>query len=119
MRSASSSSPAIATAPEPVVKRTIDLPVSDGAIRAFKKELESPGRMTVEPGSLAGAVLDLSPSSRSLLAGPPSSAASPTAPTSSSTALAPPRKAGSRVVTVLAVLAIAAALVALGRFLVQ
>ena len=119
MRSASSSSPAIATAPEPVVKRTIDLPVSDGAIRAFKKELESPGRMTVEPGSLAGAVLDLSPSSRSPLAAPPSSAASPTAPTSSSTALAPPRKAGSRVVTVLAVLAIAAALVALGRFLVQ
>ncbi len=122
MRSASSSSPAIATAPEPAVKRAIDIPVSDGAIRAFKKELESPGRMTVEPGSLAGAVLDLSPSSRNPLAAPPSSAPSPTAPTaptSSSTALAPPRKPGSMVVTVLALLAIAAALVALGRFLVQ
>ena len=123
MRSASPSSPAISTAPTPVVKRATDIPVSDGAIRAFKKELESPGRMTVEPGSLAGAVLDLSPSSRNPLVAAPSSAASPTAPvapTSSSTALAPPpRKPASMVVTALAVLAIVAALVALGRFLVQ
>ena len=121
MRSASPSSPAISTAP--VVKRATDLPVSDGAIRAFKKELESPGRMTAEPGSLAGAVLDLSPSSRNPLAAAPSSAAStaaPVAPTSSSTALAPPpQKPASMVITAVAVLAIVAALVALGRFLVQ
>jgi serine/threonine-protein kinase len=118
MRSASSSSPAITNAPP--VKRAIDIPVSDGAIRAFKKELESPGRMSVDPGSLAGAVLDMSPSSRNPLAAPPSSAATPPAPTSSGATLAPtPRKPARVVVTVLAVLAIAAALVALGRFLVQ
>jgi len=44
-----------------------ELPVSDGAMRAFKKELEAapePGRLTLEPESLAAAIMDLVPSSR-------------------------------------------------------
>ena len=102
----------------------MDLPVSDGAIRAFKRELESSNRMTLEPGSLAGAVLDVSPSSRNPLveaaASSTPSAAAPPAPTSSSTAVAPPvRKPVSAALTALAVIAIVAALVALGRLLVQ
>jgi serine/threonine-protein kinase len=121
MKSASPSSPAITTAPG---HRGLDIPVSDGAIRAFKKELESGNRMTLEPGSLAGAVLDLSPSSRNPLVEAPASsvvsAAAPAAPTSSSTSLTPPaQKPGSKALTVVAVVAILAALVALGRFLVQ
>jgi serine/threonine-protein kinase len=118
MKSASPSSPAITTAP---AHRGFDLPVSDGAIRAFKRELESGNRTTLEPGSLAGAVLDLSPSSRNpVVEAPPSSAslATPAAPSSSGTALTPPRTS-STAVTVVAVVAILAALVALGRFLVH
>ena len=129
MRSAPPSSPAIAsaaaavaaTAAAPTSARGLDIPVSDGAIRAFKRELETGNRMTNEPGSLAGAVLDLSPSSRNPFVVPPSSSQSaPIAEASSRTALAPPpRKRASVAVTALVVLAIAAALVALGRFLVQ
>jgi len=120
MRSASASSPAITTAPAVPTHRAHDIPVSDGAIRAFKKELESGNRMTLEPGSLAGAVLDVSPSSRNPILDAGSSASAPIAPTSSSTALAPPRRRPvSAALTAVAVLAIVAALVALGRFLVQ
>jgi serine/threonine-protein kinase len=52
------------------------LPVSAGAIRAFKRELEannpvdqSGNRITHEPGSLAGSVMDVAPSSRDPLVG--------------------------------------------------
>ena len=43
------------------------LPVSDGAVRAFKKELEGNNRLTLEPGSLAGSAMDVSPSSSKAL----------------------------------------------------
>ncbi len=53
---------------EPPVTKPGALPVSDGAMRAFKKELESSGsRLTAEPGSLAGSAMDVSPSSRNLV----------------------------------------------------
>ena len=45
------------------------LPVSAGAIRAFRRELEAGNRITQEPGSLAGAVMDVAPSSRDPLVG--------------------------------------------------
>ena len=124
MRAASPASPATPAIANKPQHRGLDIPVSDGAIRAFKKELEVGNRPTLEPGSLAGAVLDLSPSSRNpILDAPPSSAAAPPAPevpTLSSAALAPSaRKPASRVLTIVAVMVIALALVALGRFLVQ
>jgi serine/threonine-protein kinase len=120
MRAASSESPAIANKP---LNRGLDLPVSDGAIRAFRKELEVGNRTTLEPGSLAGAVLDLSPSSRNLIVEAASSVPAPPAaapaPLSSSTELAPPRRKPSALLTTVVVIAIVLALVALGRFLVQ
>jgi serine/threonine-protein kinase len=103
-------------APAVTVKRKIDIPVSDGAIRAFKKELESNQRMSLEPSSLTGAVLDLSPSSRQLIE---PSAAAPAAAPSSESSLAPAPKKPQTAATIVAVIAIVAALVALGRFLVQ
>ena len=121
MRAASPSSPAIATAPAPA-HRGIDIPVSDGAIRAFKKELESGNRMTLEPGSLAGAVLDLSPSSRNPIVDAASSAPSPRrprrprAPRRSRRRRGSPLRSCSRPSPWSQSLA---ALVALGRFLVQ
>jgi eukaryotic-like serine/threonine-protein kinase len=51
----------------PAVPNVSDL-VSDGAMRAFKKDLESsPSRVTMEPGSLAGSTMDVAPSSRDSL----------------------------------------------------
>jgi eukaryotic-like serine/threonine-protein kinase len=54
--------------PSPTPPLMASLPVSDGAVRAFKKELEGAGRrLTLEPGSLAGSTMDVSPSSHSPL----------------------------------------------------
>ena len=117
MRAASQEAPAIANRP---LHRGLDIPVSDGAIRAFKKELEVNHRTSLEPGSLAGAVLDLSPSSRPIVDAA-SSAPAPAAPAppASSTVPAPPPRKRSALLTTLAVIAVVLALVALGRFLVQ
>jgi hypothetical protein len=97
-------------------------------MRAFKKELES-GRLTHEPGSLAGAAMDVSPSSRNAVAdvaAADSSSPSASEPASHAdsdahaTALvAPKRNAGAAVLTFAVVLAIVAALVALARVFVQ
>lgn len=59
-------------APIPAEQRPklIDQPVSDGAVRAFKKELESSPRITAEPGSLAGAAMDVEPTSSATVLDP-------------------------------------------------
>jgi len=101
------------------------LPVSAGAIRAFKKELEAANRITQEPGSLAGAVMDVAPSSRDPLAGVRAAAlakdSSPDASAPAGLVSAKP-KASRLLAAVLAfagAIAIVAALVALLRFFVQ
>jgi serine/threonine-protein kinase len=58
---------AAASSTQPASPARSGLPVSDGAMRAFKKELEAapdPGRLTIEPESLAAAIMDVVPSSR-------------------------------------------------------
>ncbi len=99
-----------------------EIPVSDGAIRAFKKELESsPSRLTLEPGSLAGAAMDVTPSSRNPLDPTATGRASATDEheTQPPAAAAVAPKPKSPVATVLVVLAIGAALVALARYFVH
>jgi serine/threonine protein kinase len=113
------------------------LPVSAGAIRAFKKELELGGnRITHEPGSLAGAVMDVAPSSRAPLVGSNAVAAGNAkdakeaneAGTSAAAAIVvnadqavavPRRRPLAAVLAFAAAVAIVAALVALLRFFVQ
>jgi serine/threonine protein kinase len=108
------------------------LPVSAGAIRAFKKELEAP-RITHEPGSLAGAVLDVAPSSRNPLLGAnaTTAAAEDSAPEESAAgALVPVARLGTvggpvarrpfaAVLAFVGAIAFVAALVALLRFFVR
>jgi serine/threonine protein kinase len=72
------------------------LPVSAGAIRAFRKELEA-ARITHEPGSLAGAVMDVAPSSRDPLVGASATAAA--AQDSAPDASAPDASARGSIVT--------------------
>jgi hypothetical protein len=95
------------------------LPLSDGAIRAFKRELEAPPvpRVTLEPESLAA--MDVSPASSEdtpsgiakRVAVDPSAAGGP------ATAMARRRRSGGAV-AICAALALAAALVALAAALV-
>ena len=113
------SSPPIPAAP--ALPKTIEIPVSDGAIRAFKKELES-GRVTYEPGSLAGSAMDVSPSSaKSLDAAATGRASSPDAAVEESpTPLVAPRPhpmAG--LITFAIVIAVVAALVGILRLFLQ
>jgi serine/threonine-protein kinase len=135
---AASSSPPIPSAPA-VPSLAIDNPVSDGAMRAFKKDLEADPtpplfsaedgaglRLTAEPGSLAGAAMDVAPSSQRAV--DPSANGRPSVPDASApaggqdanatrheTTLANRRKAA----IVLGVITIALALVALARLFVQ
>jgi len=100
----------------------LDIPVSDGAIRAFKKELESaPGRVSAEPGSLAAAVVDVSPSSRNVVdaaADGRASAAGDSAESLASTAGGASSSTARMVLAFLVLLAFLAGLVALVRVLV-
>lgn len=100
-----------------------DIPVSDGAIRAFKKELESaPSRLTLEPGSLAGAAMDVSPSSHNPLDPKATGRASATDEQEERDVAAVPAKVEepkSRTNTILLVLAIGIAVVALARYFVH
>jgi serine/threonine protein kinase len=128
--SSSTSIPAAPAAPAPT-PRGLDIPVSNGAIRAFKKELES-GRITHEPGSLAGAAMDVSPSSSNPVAEVAAAAAraattgatGPTPPSADSSAnatvlVAPKKRPVAAAVTFVVVLGIFLALVALARAFVQ
>lgn len=117
-------SPAI---PRPApLPRGHELPVSDGAMRAFRKELESNNRVTAEPGSLAGAAMDVAPSS-SRSAVDPTATGRPSVPDDSAGPAAPlaavsepkAKKPLAAVLTAVATVAILAALVALVRFFVQ
>jgi serine/threonine protein kinase len=112
------------------------LPVSAGAIRAFKKELEIGGthRITHEPGSLAGAVMDVAPSSRDPLVGTNAVAAASTNDANDAKATGaadagagakpaalaePTRRPLAAVLAFAGAIAIVAALVALLRFFVR
>ena len=106
------------------VPRLNDMPVSDGAMRAFKKELESsPTRVTLEPGSLAGSVMDVAPSSREAL--DPSASGRGSVPDEPAVAKAiasvpPPRQhPAAALLAIAGIVVIVAALVALIRLLVQ
>lgn len=115
-----SSPPGPAIPPSPALPRDTELPVSDGAMRAFKKELESGNRMSFEPSSLAGAAMDVSPSSGSPV--DPASSGRASSPDSSANPRAPivlPRPPSSPLLTIAVVVVIAAALVALARFFGQ
>ncbi len=60
----------LTASPEPEEEpknKLVELPISAGAMRAFKETLEHPNRVTLEPGSLAGAALDKDPSSARLI----------------------------------------------------
>ncbi|HSO35659.1 MAG TPA: hypothetical protein VLT33_24185, partial [Labilithrix sp.] len=100
------------------VAKAVELPVSDGAMRAFKKELESgpdPGRLTFEPESLAGAVMDVAPSS-----GHPVDAGATGRDSTADTD--PPARAkhpASALLAIAGIAVIVAALVALIRLFVQ
>jgi serine/threonine-protein kinase len=49
----------------PTLPKIAELPISQGAMRAFKKDLESsPSRLSLEPGSVASSPMDVAPSSR-------------------------------------------------------
>jgi serine/threonine-protein kinase len=119
--SIASSLPMGSVPPSSRVFRSSEIPVSDGAIRAFKKELESGRReaAAAEPGSLAGAAMDVSPSSRSAVE--PSATGRPSVPSPpvATSPKAAQRRPFAALLTFAAVLAIAAALVALARFFVQ
>jgi len=107
------------------------LPVSAGAIRAFKRELEAGNqagnRITHEPGSLAGAVMDVAPaSSRDSLAGgsaesgkDASTAGLIVAANPGATAASTRKRPLAAVLAFVGAIAIVAALVALLRFFVQ
>lgn len=120
----STSIPAAPPVPSMAAPRAPELPVSDGAMRAFKKELESGSRVTMEPGSLAGAAMDVAPSSSRGAVDPaatgrqsvPDEAEVPDAPLAAVDA-APAKK--PMAATVAVTLVIVAALVALARALVQ
>jgi hypothetical protein len=116
------------------VPRPHELPVSDGAMRAFKKELESGSRVSMEPGSLAGAAMDVAPSSSATVLDPTATgrgragiaddSAGPAAPLAAVSATTPAAVAKTKnpaaaAATVAVSLAIVAALVALARFFVQ
>jgi len=88
-----------------------DLPVSEGALRAFVRELESSPSTIAAPESLAGATLDVESSRGSDPRGPSATDAPSAAVTPSS------RRA--LVVTIVAVAVALAALVALARGFVQ
>jgi hypothetical protein len=94
-----------------------DLPVSDGAMRAFKRELESgPERLTAEPGSLAGSTMDVAPSSRDPLA--PAATGRDSTPAEVA-AVAPRRNKAPPFGAVVVLVVIVAALIALARSFVQ
>lgn len=63
VRAGTAATSSVAIPAAPGVPKLVDNPVSDGAVRAFKKELESSPRITAEPGSLAGAAMDVGPTS--------------------------------------------------------
>jgi serine/threonine-protein kinase len=111
------SSPAIPPAPAlPRPRLASEIPVSDGAMRAFKRELEaSPSPLTLEPGSLAGSALDVAPSS----AAPVDPAATGRASSPEVEAVVPRRNPAPPFGAVVVLLVIVAALVALARFFVQ
>ena len=112
----SPSSPPVPRAP--ALPRDTDIPVSDGAMRAFKKELESGQRMSLAPSSLEGSAMDVSSSSGRAV--DPSATGRGSVPDVAATPLvAPGPKGRPSLLTVAVVVVIAAALVALGRFLVQ
>ena len=108
-------------APPPVPKLgTSELPVSDGAMRAFKKELESSRRVTAEPGSLAGSTIDMdgSPSSRNPI--DPTATGRATTPDEHATAAVARRKhPAAALLAIAGIAAIVAGLVALIRLFVQ
>jgi serine/threonine protein kinase len=89
------------------------LPMSNGAMRAFRRELEQPPvpRFALEPESLAA--LDVSPSSSSSVDPSATGRASEPAPPLA------PRRGTSSAVVIVGILALAAALVALARVLVH
>ncbi|MBS2020069.1 MAG: serine/threonine protein kinase [Deltaproteobacteria bacterium] len=68
--------PKVPSEPSEERPKLLDHPVSDGAVRAFKKELESAPRVTAEPGSLAGAAMDVAPTSSSNAVDPAGASAS-------------------------------------------
>ncbi len=91
-----------------------NLPVSDGAMRAFKKELEAapePGRVTIEPESLAAAIMDVVPSSRN----PESDA---TGVAAKDAELAPKQHPAVALLAIAGIAAIVAALIAVVRAIV-
>lgn len=107
--------PAASQASEPPPETPRSSPpqlVSDGAMRAFKRELEEPRVVVPEPGSLAGAAMDVAPSSRE-----------PVDPSATGRASAPsieaPLAKRSGTLVLVTVLAALAALVALARLLVR
>ena len=104
---------AAASSTQPAVPPRTALPVSDGAMRAFKKELEAapePGRVTIEPESLAAAVMDVVPSSRI-----PASDAGGSAPRKDGAELAPRQHPALALLAIAGIALIVAALVALIR----
>jgi hypothetical protein len=111
------SSPAIPPAPAlPRPRLASEIPVSDGAMRAFKRELESgPSRLTLEPGSLAGSAIDVAPSSGD--PAPPGATGRASSPEVE--AVVPRRNPAPPFGAVVVLLVIVAALVALARFFVQ
>jgi serine/threonine-protein kinase len=111
------SSPAIPPAPAlPRPRLASEIPVSDGAMRAFKRELEAdPSPLTLEPGSLAGSAIDLAPSS----AAPVDPEATGRASSPEVEAVVPRRNPAPPFGAVVVLLVIVAALVALARFFVQ
>jgi len=99
------------------------LPVSDGAVRAFKKEIDAAPRVTAEPGSLAGAAMDVSPSSSQSAVDPgatgrvsePDSTGSTLAAAARATPESASTSRGRNMLALVVLIAIFAALVALVR----
>jgi hypothetical protein len=94
-----------------------EIPVSDGAMRAFMRELESsaPAPRALGPGSLAGSAMDVAPSSTA----PVDPAATGRASSPEAEAVVPRRNPTPPFGAVVVLVVIAAALVALARFFVQ
>jgi serine/threonine-protein kinase len=112
------SSPAIPPAPAlPRAPRLAsEIPVSDGAMRAFKRELEAaPSPLTLEPGSLAGSAIDVAPSSAAQV----DPAATGRASSPEVEVVVPRRNPAPPFGAVVVLVVIVAALVALARFFVQ
>jgi serine/threonine-protein kinase len=105
---------------EPAATKAFDIPVSDGAIRAFKKEVEDVNRVTLSPGSLAGAVVDLAPpSARGATVAITEMSDEQAEAEAAISVIGPKRGPVRTLVTIAVVVTIAACLVALARFFVQ